>query len=93
MIIEYLFYYVLSVSRIKCKKNRAHCFAMRKTLPKGKVMFLYMELKLLLRGTDIKFLHIIEYRAVSGVFRTIDPPPSQHWIGLLQYNPSTGTEI
>ncbi len=56
-----------------------------------------------------------EYRAVSGVFRTIDPPPhlhqesvssprtkggvrgwgvniledARHWIGLLQYNPST----
>ncbi len=64
----------------------------------------------------------IEYRAVSGIFRTIDPPPplhsasvsssrtneggehtrravrgwgvniseaARHWIGLLQYNPST----
>jgi hypothetical protein len=33
------------------------------------------------------------YRAVSGVFRTIDPHPlsedARHWIGLLQYNPST----
>jgi hypothetical protein len=72
-----------------------------------------------------KVLTYIEYRAVSGVFRTIDPPtPSQsppsecflpphqrqggthspgavrgwgvnisedarHWIGLLQYDPST----
>jgi hypothetical protein len=70
-----------------------------------------------------KVLTYIEYRAVSGVFRTIDPPPSlhpasvssprtkggrvhtrrevrkgggvnisedaRHWIGLLQYNPST----
>jgi hypothetical protein len=69
----------------------------------------------------------IEYRAVSGVFRTIDPPPpvhsasvsshrhqrrgvhtrravrgwevnisedARHWIGLLQYNPSTqGTHL
>ncbi len=69
-----------------------------------------------------KVLTYIEYRAVSGVFRTIEPPtpspPSEcvlppplrrgvnnrrsvrgwgdnisedarHWIGLLQYNPST----
>jgi hypothetical protein len=69
-----------------------------------------------------KVLTYIEYRAVSGVFRTIDPPPplppasvsshrtkgevvptrwpvrgwgvnisedARHWIGLLQYNPST----
>ncbi len=70
-----------------------------------------------------KVLTYIEYRAVSGVFRTIDPPTplnpasvssprteggggvhtrravswwgvnisedAWHWIGLLQYNPST----
>ncbi len=73
-----------------------------------------------------KVLTFIEYRAVSGVFRTIDPPTplnpvsvssprtkgggggvgthspggegvegvnisedARHWIGLLQYNPST----
>ncbi len=72
-----------------------------------------------------KVLTYEEYRAVSGVFRTIDPPPplhpasvsylppappkagnihtrravrgcgvniledARHWIGLLQYNPST----
>jgi hypothetical protein len=63
-----------------------------------------------------KLLTYIEYRAVSGVLRTIEPPtpspPSEcvlpppqsravrgwgvnisedarHWIGLLQYNPST----
>jgi hypothetical protein len=63
-------------------------------------------------------LTYIEHRAVSSVFRTIDPPPplplasvssprtkggggytfgwgvnisedARHWIGLLQYNPST----
>jgi hypothetical protein len=65
-------------------------------------------------------LTYIEYRAVSGVFQNIDPPPplhpasvsspaqkrrfgthspggegvnisedARHWIGLLQYNPST----
>ncbi len=69
-----------------------------------------------------KVLTYIEYRALSGVFRNIDPPPphrpasvytpplwwgrkthslgvrgwgvnsledARHWIGLLQYNPST----
>ena len=69
-----------------------------------------------------KALTYIDYRAVSGVFRTTDPPPPlhpasvssprtkgggvhtrravkgwgvniseevRHWIGLLQYNPST----
>ncbi len=69
-----------------------------------------------------KVLTHIEYRAVFGVFRTIEPPPplraasvpphtiggggkhssggegvlgvniledARHWIGLLQYNPST----
>ncbi len=73
-------------------------------------------------GEGHKLLTYIEYRAVSGVFRTIDPPPplhlasvssprtkgrgvhtrqavrgwgvniseaARHWIGLLQYNPST----
>jgi hypothetical protein len=73
-------------------------------------------------GFDHKVLTYIEYRAVSGVFRTIDPHPplplasvssprtkdggrthspggegvgvnisedARHWIGLLQYNPST----
>ncbi len=69
-----------------------------------------------------KVLTYIECRAVSGVFRTIDPPPSppsecvlpphqrrgggytlgrgvnisedpRHWIGLLQYNPSTCTGV
>jgi hypothetical protein len=61
-------------------------------------------------GTGItithKVLKYIVYRAVSGVFRSIDPPPplhpasvssprtnisedARHWIGLLQYNPST----
>ncbi len=50
-------------------------------------------------GTDHKVLTYIEYKAVSGVFRTIDPTHSlggdgvdsedaRHWIGLLQYNPS-----
>ncbi len=37
--------------------------------------------RILIRGSvplthDIKYLHIIEYRTVSGVFQTIDPPPS-----------------
>jgi hypothetical protein len=79
------------------------------------------------RGTH-KVLTYIEYRAVFGVFQTIDPPPlstqrvcpppapkaggctvhtrravrgwevniledARHWIGLLQYNPSTGVLI
>ncbi len=78
-----------------------------------------------IKGPGHKVLTYIEYRAVSGVFRTIDPPPTpsppsecvlpphlrrgytlagrwgggggvnisedaRHWIGLLQYNPSTG---
>jgi hypothetical protein len=68
-----------------------------------------------------KVLTYIEYRAVFGVFGTIEPPPplpltsvsyprtkgggggggegwgvnisedARHWIGLLQYNPSTVT--
>jgi hypothetical protein len=76
-----------------------------------------------LKAVTHKVLTYIEYRAVSGVFRTIDPPPplhsasvsspctkgggyihtrravrgwgvnisedARHWIGLLQYNPST----
>ncbi len=73
------------------------------------------------KGPGHKVLTYIEYRAVSGVFRTIGPPPNlllasvsspapkavhsrravrgwggvnisedaRHWIGLLQYNPST----
>ncbi len=69
-------------------------------------------------GGHHKVLTYIEYRAVSGVFRTIDPATqrvcptpapkgggspggegvgggvnisedARHWIGLLQYNPST----
>ncbi len=70
-----------------------------------------------LEGYVHKVLTCIEYRAVSGVFRTIDPPPllhpasvssprtkggvnifniledARHWIGLLQYNPSTGSSF
>jgi hypothetical protein len=75
---------------------------------------------------QLKVLTYIEYRAVSGVFGTIDPPtpssPSaclfprskggevqtrravrgwgvnisedaRHWIGLLQYNPSTPSSM
>ncbi len=51
-------------------------------------------------GGDHKALTYVEYRAVSGVFQNIDPSPTRravrgwgvtrHWIGLLQYNPSTG---
>jgi hypothetical protein len=77
-------------------------------------------------GPYHKVLTYIEYRAVSGVFQTIDPHPplplasvssprtkggpvhtrravrgwgvnisedARHWIGLLQYNPSTGPTI
>ncbi len=67
-------------------------------------------------GYRHKVLTYIEYRAVSGVFRTIDSPrtkgggggwyilagrwggggvnfDARHWIGLLQYNPSTGTDV
>ncbi len=73
-----------------------------------------------------KVFTYIEYRAVSSVFRTINPPPplplasvsspapkagvthspggegaggvnisedARHWIGLLQYNPSTCTGV
>ncbi len=41
-----------------------------------------------------KVLTYVEYRAVSGVFQNIDPrgqffEDARHWIGLLQYNPST----
>ncbi len=65
----------------------------------------------LLHSTVHKVLSYIEYRTVSGVFRTIDPQPlstqrvcppppyqrrgvsisedARHWIGLLQYKPST----
>jgi hypothetical protein len=79
---------------------------------------------MLVKGTRHKVLTYVEYRAVSGVFKNIDPPPplhpaslfsrrtkdkgrgvhtrramrgwgvniledAGHWIGLLQYNPST----
>ncbi len=77
-------------------------------------------------GAVHKLLTYIEYRAVCGVFRTIDPPPplhparvssprtksggvhtpravrgwgvnnsedASHWIGLLQYNPSTELSV
>ncbi len=73
-----------------------------------------------------KVLTYVEYRAVSGVFQNIDPPPplplasvsspctkgggvhthrpvrgwgvniledARHWIGLLQFNPSTNGHI
>ncbi len=86
------------------------------------------ETVMIINGQRHKVLTYIEYRAVSGVFRTIDPPPplhpasvssprtkgggytlagrwggggegvnisedARHWIGLLQYNPSTGKGI
>ena len=57
------------------------------------------------RYESVQYIHTvltyIEYRAVSCVFRTIDPPrrpggegvniseDARHWIGLLRYNPST----
>ncbi len=73
------------------------------------------------RQAKHKVLTYVEYRAVSGVFQNIDPPPplhpvsgvlpphqrrgvhtrrvgeggfniledARHWIGLLQFNPST----
>ncbi len=79
-------------------------------------------------GLHHKVLTNVEYRAVSGVFQNIDPPPptpsprsecvlppqqrrggthspggegvgvniledARHWIGLLQYNPSTGCTL
>ncbi len=79
-------------------------------------------------GKGYKVLTYVQYRAVSGVFQNIDPPPplhpanvssprtigggggthlpggeggwvvniledARHWIGLLQYNPSTGRGI
>ncbi len=73
----------------------------------------------LVQRSHAQIITFIEYRALSGVFRTIDPPPpptsphrecvpllhqmrgamggwgvnisedARHWIGLLQYNPST----
>jgi hypothetical protein len=57
-----------------------------------------------LNTSNHKVLTYLEYRAVSGVFRTIDPhhtrravrgwwanisKDARHWIGLLKYNPST----
>ncbi len=60
-------------------------------------------------GLQHKILTYVEYRAVSGVFQNIDPPPplhpasvsshrtkgedARHWIGLLQYNLTTAYNI
>jgi hypothetical protein len=46
--------------------------------PYGVSIILFHTLHNLVKGTPHKVLIYIEYRAVFGVFRTIDPPPPFH---------------
>jgi hypothetical protein len=90
--------------------SRVSCCSLAKCSRLGPGPFLL----LCKRPRSHKVLTYVEYRAVSGVFQNIDPPPplhpasvsplrravrgvgggntledARHWIGLLQYNPST----